>query len=297
MHAGRLSVLVLGETGMLGRACGRLLRRLAPGWRVEGTSRGGERGWQFNIEQGIDALERVLDNGPYNYVINCIGVLSTDIDGSNASSVARAVRINALFPHELAAATSARGARVLHVSTDAVFSGRAGTPLIEQTQPDPVDVYGRAKALGESACAHVLNIRCSIVGRGGNGRGLTDWYLATGSETVVTGFVDYVWTPATVYQLAEYFHWILADDQFVALRAAGPALHFAPNPPLSKHEYLIQLRALSGRGAMVEAGASPGGRCDRTLASSRPGIDDGRVSRWQDSLLELISEDTGVHRR
>jgi dTDP-4-dehydrorhamnose reductase len=243
----------------------------------------------FEVESGAASLAAILDAGPYDYVVNCIGILNADIDEASPTSVARAVRVNALFPHELAAVTAARGTRVLHVSTDAVFSGFAGAPRFEDAPIDPVDVYGRSKALGESACPHVLNIRCSIVGRHPAGRGLTEWYLRTDPAGVATGYVDYIWTPVTVYQLADFIHAVVVRE-FQHIRRAGPLVHFAPNPPLSKFDYLTQVRALSGRGARVEPALSPGGPCSRALATSRPIAGDWPIGDdWDAALRQLVS--------
>jgi dTDP-4-dehydrorhamnose reductase len=287
---------VLGATGMLGRACLYRLRWREPRWQVDGTARTAGATRTFDVAQGQEGLGPLLDPGAYQYVINCIGIGKTSIDETNSASVAGAVAVNALFPHLLAAAAGSREIRVLSVSTDAVFSGRGDTSYLEGTPVDPVDVYGRSKTLGESMAPHVLNIRCSIVGRSDHGRGLTEWYLRTPPTATVGGYSDYIWTPVTVYQFADLIHSVLRAKAFEALRREGPVVHFAPNAPLSKFEYLTQLRRLSRRGARVEATAGPDGPCCRVLSSSRAVLEDlGPAADWTAALHEILAEDAALH--
>jgi dTDP-4-dehydrorhamnose reductase len=293
------NVLVLGAAGMLGNACLRRLRRQEPEWQVDGIGRATNAAEKFDVTRDSDVLERVLDAGlyPYHYVINCIGVLKADIDEGDPASVTRAVVVNALFPHLLALQAGPRKARVLSVSTDAVFSGRTRTPRVEESPVDPVGVYGRSKALGESNARHVLNIRCSIVGRDARGRGLTEWYLRTPATATVSGFSDYIWTPATVYQVADFIHGIVKEERFEALRQAGEVVHFAPNPALSKFDYLTFLNRVSGQGPRVQATLTPDGPRHRVLTTSRALVRDLMpATGWAKALRELLSEDNRVER-
>ena len=119
------------------------------------------------------ALEAILTATRYDYVVNCAAVLA---DASLQSDDARrreAIAADADFPLALAGAVQRHGARLLHVSTDGVFSGRSRDPYDEASPPDPPDAYGQAKALGEPHGTGALSVRCSIIGadRSG-GRGL-----------------------------------------------------------------------------------------------------------------------------
>ena len=92
-----------------------------------------------------------------------------------AKDAASAIAINALFPHLLAGLCRERGARLLHFSTDCVFSGRCG-PYSESDPSDAEDLYGRTKFLGEVGGVGCLTIRSSIIGREIAGRtGLLEW--------------------------------------------------------------------------------------------------------------------------
>ena len=81
-------------------------------------------------------------------VVNCIGLVK---QLEEASRPASAVALNALFPHQAAAASAEHGARFLHVSTDCVFAGELAPPgrYTEDDTPDARDLYGLSKLLGE----------------------------------------------------------------------------------------------------------------------------------------------------
>ena len=92
------------------------------------------------------SVARALTEPSGQVAVNCIGVVK---QGPAEPTRWRLIRANALFPHQLAAACRARGVRLIQVSTDCVFSGRSGRLHRGATMPDPVDLYGRSKLLGE----------------------------------------------------------------------------------------------------------------------------------------------------
>ena len=129
-------------------------------------------------------------------------------------------------------------------------------------------LYGR-QGLGECGADHVLNLRCSIVGRDGeHGRGLVEWLLGHRPGASVNGFVDYIWSVATTVQVAELCAALIERDVFDRLRTQSPVYHFAPNPPISKFEFLTTLADVSGSGVSVAPVRYPGGAFRRTLATT-----------------------------
>lgn len=285
-----LAVLVLGRSGMLGSTVLHRLRSLRADWRIDGTVRGAGERLTLEAEAGRPGLADLFRLGRYDYVINCIGVLKNAIDGRSSESVERAIRVNALFPHEVADVAAKHGSKVIHVSTDAVFSGRLQQPYTEASAPDPIDTYGATKVLGESAAPNALNVRCSIVGRDRRQRGLLEWYLAARAPSVV-GFVDYVWTPLTTVQFADWCRELI-DGRFDAVRAGGHVLHLAPNAALSKADFLQFVREEVADGPSIERRSSPAGPCFRVLAS-REGVSSappGAAPRWSRLIPELMAE-------
>jgi dTDP-4-dehydrorhamnose reductase len=285
-----VSVLVLGSSGMLGSTVVRRLHTRHADWRIEGASRGTSERFRFEADSGRPGLAHLFRTRRHDYIINCIGVLKQAIDERRSESVERAIRVNALFPHEVAEVAAQQLTRVIHVSTDAVFSGHRETPYTESVSPDPIDVYGMTKALGESQASNVINVRCSIVGRDTRQRGLIEWYLASTCDSLV-GFSDYVWTPTTTIQFADLCETLIRRE-FDSARANGPVLHFAPNPPLSKADFLQHLRDSLGRGPFITARPGPDGPCHRILAStSQISLELSSADRgWLGLLPELLAE-------
>jgi dTDP-4-dehydrorhamnose reductase len=256
-------VLVLGGTGMLGhvlyRECQRRFDTHAT-IRSDQASEVAARALDADrIVAGVRAedpagVERALDRVAPEVVVNCIGVVK-----QRDVSPTEMIRTNALFPHQLAEACGERGVRLIHISTDCVFSGRRGR-YTEDDTPDAEDVYGRSKALGEPNGAGVLTLRTSMIGRELQGAsGLLEWLLSQNEE--VRGFTEARFTGPTAPVLAE----AIAD-----LVELHPELEGTWNlgaEPISKHDLLIQLRDAYRLDLEVVADNSV--KIDRTLDSSR----------------------------
>lgn len=251
-------VLILGKNGMLGHM---VEHALASDERF--TVRGVGR-VEFDVFAPVIAsrseaipsvlpLEKILTNT--DYVINCIGITARHIRDDDPASVARAIRVNAEFPHVLAAVAAQHGVRVIHMSTDGVFSGQAMDPYTEDAIPDATDTYGRTKLLGESRALNTLNIRCSIVGPSPMKReGLWEWVASQPDGATVDGYTNHIWHGVTTMQFAELCRSIAAGDRFDALRADGHLLHFAPNLPITKAVLVTAIaEAIGKRIAIREA--------------------------------------------
>lgn len=155
-----MKIVLLGNEGMLGHVLARTLR---------------DAGHQLHDGgRKFDVFGCIAGWCP-EVVINCAGIVKqrTDVDTEEF------IRTNALLPHQLYKAARNVGARLIHFSTDCVFSGDRGA-YTEDHRPDPIDVYGRSKLLGEVQEEGCLTIRTSIIGRELNrqrGLGLVEWFL------------------------------------------------------------------------------------------------------------------------
>jgi dTDP-4-dehydrorhamnose reductase len=175
-------ILVLGATGMLGSAVYTVLSR-SPGLAVRGTVRSSEDAQLFQPDlvpglfesadlEELVQLERLLDRSAPDVVINCLAArkpLPTD--------PMITVTMFAVLPQRLSLLCARRGARLIQMGTDGVFSGARGN-YSEADLPDATDVYGVAKLLGEVTGPHAITLRTSIVGpelRGDSG--LLEWFL------------------------------------------------------------------------------------------------------------------------
>lgn len=145
-----------------------------------------------------DIVSKIVVETQPDIIINCIGIL---IKGSNEHPE-NAILINAYFPHLLKKLSDEVGAKLIHISTDCVFSGKKGD-YTELDFRDADDIYGRSKALGEIVNEKDLTIRTSIIGPElkRNGEGLFHWFMhQTGC---VNGFKTTIWSGVTTLELAK----------------------------------------------------------------------------------------------
>lgn len=184
-----MRVLVVGASGMIGSTVLRVLSEME-GWEVFGSVRAASVGRFFvpviaerlvaNIDvTDNDALLRLFIQVRPEVVINCAG-LTKHLPGSD--DLLTSAPINSLLPHRLAKLCELVGARLIHISTDCVFSGSKGNYL-ESDLPDATDVYGRSKVMGEVDYPHAITLRTSTIGHELNSAyGLLDWFLSQGEQ-------------------------------------------------------------------------------------------------------------------
>jgi len=237
-------ILILGGKGMLGQMVERVLSK-SVGIDVKYTCREKEPIYfYFNVEDGLDKLLQIIERyGKFDYFINCIGVLNSRIEETDAKSVHRAILINSLFPHEIATLAQGLGARVIHISTDGVFAKNAGVCL-ENSPLNCDDIYGKTKSLGEVIAPGFLNLRCSIIGPDSiKNQGLLEWFLNHAPRADVDGYLDHMWNGVTTLQLAKLCRQLIIQELFDAVRHEAPVHHFCPNQAVSKYELLQLLKS------------------------------------------------------
>ncbi len=174
-----------------------------------------------------DSLRRTITGNEFDVVVNCIGILNQFAETNRDA----AAFLNGYLPHLLAKITSDMPTRIIHMSTDCVFSGKRGQ-YTEQDFPDGTTFYDRSKALGELNDTKNLTLRNSIVGPdiNRNGIGLLNWFMQqTGS---VKGFAKSIWTGQTTLQLAKTI------EQAAKARATG-LIHAVPEESVSKYDLLV----------------------------------------------------------
>jgi dTDP-4-dehydrorhamnose reductase len=262
-----MKVLVLGASGMLGNAVLRLLSE-SQGYEVFGSVRSAAAMRLLPPESGKrivtgvdvenqDSLAALLGRIRPDAVINCIGIVK---QLQEASDPLTTLPINALLPHRLARMCDLAGARLVHVSTDCVFSGSKGMYL-ESDPPDAVDLYGRSKSLGEVDYPHAVTLRTSIIGHelGGSAHGLVEWFLS--QKDTVKGFTRAVFSGLPTVELAA----VIRDRVLPARELRG--VYHVSAAPIDKHS-LLNLLAQSYDHPI---GIVPDGQLviDRSLDSTR----------------------------
>ena len=281
-----MKILVLGSTGMLGHTIVKVLSQ-ERGWEIIGTqARDAKASGFFRVEDSVDALESVGKN--FDYAINCIMVAPWHIDPLASESVRRAIEVNALFPHMLARYTSSRETRLIHISTDGVFSGKGGS-YDENAPADVLDVYGRTKWLGEVHAPHVLTIRTSLVGMSPlKKEGLLEWFLSQSDGSTVNGFTNHIWNGVTTLQFTELCRRIIRKDYFNVLRNESSLFHFAPNNPVTKCQLLEMFKTTFEKNITIHPIADPRGPVERVLRTRYVGLKE--LFPWGKSIEEAIRE-------
>jgi dTDP-4-dehydrorhamnose reductase len=282
-------ILVLGAAGMMGHmAC----RVLGEDHEVIGTVR---TGWsdaapvarflpRDRCLDGVDVLEaaslaRAMSAATPDVVLNCVGIVKQLAAAKDAIA---SIECNSLLPHRLAVACRDHGARLVHLSTDCVFSGRTGGYRVD-TIPDPVDLYGRSKLLGETSAEEGLTIRTSIVGRQLSGSSsFFEWVLSNRGGHV-RGYERAVYTGLTTMALARVIERVL-----LAHPSLGGVWQVA-STPITKLDLIRRLDALLDLDLEIEPDVDF--QCDRSLDGSDFAAATGIVvPSWDDMLAEFAAD-------
>ncbi len=241
-----MKVLVLGSTGLIGSTVLRVLSE-KPSLDVFGTVRSECLALQLkNIFTGVDIQDdsRVLDifaSVNPDIIINCVGATKHKDDGNQPIN---AIKLNALFPHRLAQICNLLGTRLIHISTDCVFSGKKGF-YTESDQPDADDIYGKSKALGEVLYGDALTIRTSTIGHELNTNyGLLNWFLS--QENRCKGFKNAVFSGLPTVVLAQVIR-----DHILNNKALNGLYHIAA-APINKYDLLKLIAEVYGKKIDVE---------------------------------------------
>ncbi|WP_062642560.1 dTDP-4-dehydrorhamnose reductase family protein [Caballeronia arationis] len=261
-----MKILVLGATGMLGRTAFKILSETKR-FEVHGTVRSANAVPSFkeavrkNLLSGVDVLDNdslveALRATKPDAVLNCVGLVK---QLASADDPLSALPINAMFPHRLARLCALAGARLIHVSTDCVFSGKKGD-YIESDLPDAYDLYGRSKLLGEVDYPNAVTLRTSIIGPEVQSQhGLVAWFL--NQSGCVRGFTNAKFSGLTTDELTNLIikHVLPAPD-------INGVWHVSADP-ISKHDLLLLIREVYNRDIEI----LPDGalKIDRSLNSER----------------------------
>jgi len=241
-----MRIMVLGASGMLGNAMIRVLSEKTD-WQVHGTIRNESLKRFFRA----DITERLLsgiDVGQYDsllqafiiirpeVVINCIGLVK---QLAKAEDPLQAIPINTLLPHRLAKLCELSGARLVHMSTDCVFSGDKGG-YRESDPPDAADLYGRSKFLGEVVSSHAITLRTSIIGHELHStHGLVGWFLS--QQKQCNGFTKAIFSGLPTVVMAQ-----IIRDVIIPHKELSGVYHVAAQP-ISKYELLKLIADVYGK--------------------------------------------------
>jgi dTDP-4-dehydrorhamnose reductase len=214
-------ILVLGSNGMLGYGVSKTLNDKNE-FDVIYTSR------KKDDDNYFDAISSKLEDLPKtDYVINCIGIIKPNMKGG----LINAIKINCLFPHQLSEFCKKNGTKLIHISTDCVYSGRRGEYL-ETDDHDALDDYGKSKSLGECSDNSMV-IRTSIIGEEKeNFISLISWAKSMKNKEV-KGFTNHLWNGITTNYFGKICKKIILKDLY-----KEGLFHVYSNSDITKAEML-----------------------------------------------------------
>lgn len=183
--------------------------------------------------RNFNEVSKIIQKIKPKYVINAIGVL---IQGSQSSN-SNAILINSYFPHFLQQHCKSIGAKLIHISTDCVFSGNSIGNYTEDSFRDGDDIYARSKSLGEIINNKDVTIRTSIIGPEikEDGEGLFHWFMKQKGE--INGYANAYWSGVTTLLLAKAIHKVIINN-------TKGLFHLTNNQKISKYELLVLFKTI-----------------------------------------------------
>jgi dTDP-4-dehydrorhamnose reductase len=248
-----MKIYIFGYKGMLGRYVYTHLNSMV-NIDVVGVSRDELDATAFNETQLRAALfhKGIKRN---DIIINCVGTIKPQVD---KLGIITAIKVNSLFPHYLSNVCEKEGYKMIHITTDCVFSGMDG-PYGENKPHDSTDVYGKTKSLGEPENCTI--IRTSIIGEEiGQSRSLLEWVKSMNNKTI-NGYTNHKWNGLTCFQIAKIFKNIIVNDKYWM----GVRHIFSPNV-MTKFELVSAIADIYDLHIDVTPTESPT-KCDRSLTT------------------------------
>jgi len=288
-------VLVLGGGGMLGHKAWQVFR--ARGGDVFVTFRRFDHRLrattvfdESRIIEGVDAWElatvrRAIAEARPEWLLNCVGVIK---QREEAKDPTQAIYVNALFPHLLGKLCRETGVRLIHVSTDCVFSGRHG-PYRETDLSDAEDLYGRTKYLGEVPGPGSLTIRTSIIGRDlFRNLSLVDWFLSQAGKQI-RGYARTLYTGLTTTALSREIWRVITEQPGLE------GLYQVSATPITKFDLLVMLNEAFHTETQIARDESE--VSDRSLVSDRYWRETrAQPPLWTHMIAELAGDPTDYRR-
>lgn len=241
-----MKILILGASGMLGHVMLSVLSE-QPSLEVIGTIRSKDGVVRLNpnlqrlcsIRLDVSNQDEIADvmavHRP-DVVVNCVGLIKQLAEANNPLSV---LPLNAMLPHRLAHLCKILGSRLIHISTDCVFSGSRGS-YCEDDVSDATDLYGKSKYIGEVYYPHCVTLRTSIIGHELSGKNaLLEWFLS--QQGPVRGFSRAIFSGLPTFELAR----VVRD--YVLTKPALSGLYHVASMPISKFDLLVQIAQIYGK--------------------------------------------------
>jgi dTDP-4-dehydrorhamnose reductase len=217
----------------------------------------------FNVDvSDIKQLKLLFKENQFDYVVNCIGILNKDAEDFPS----KAIWFNSYFPHYLEEITKETQTKVIHISTDCVFSGKEGS-YTEKDFKNGSGFYAQSKALGELTNNKDVTIRTSIIGPelNQNGIGLFHWFMSQSDQAHLKGFTKAFWSGLTTLELAKVVLEIIEQN-------ISGLIQVAPTTKIDKYSLIFLFNTIYKNGKMT-IDAQDDYQVDKSLVSIRTDFD------------------------
>jgi dTDP-4-dehydrorhamnose reductase len=290
-----MRILILGGSGMLGHRLWINLQKEHEVWvTVRTTSSPFPDRPEFpqmyvrtNVDANhLDQVTRALASIQPDLVINCIGLIK------QVEQLARdpimSISLNALLPHRVSLICQVAKIRMIHISTDCVFSGRKGNYL-ESDQSDAEDLYGRSKFLGEvTDPPYSITLRTSIIGHELKTRlGLIEWFLSRKDGDTIHGYKHAIYSGFTTDELSRIIM------EYVIPRPDLAGLYHVASDPISKYDLLHLANRAYGR--KINILPDENFLCDRSLDSTRFRQATGYQAPSWPAMIDEMSSNSSIY--
>ena len=235
--------------------------------------------------ESLENVEQAIKDVRPNVIVNAVGIIK---QLPSAKNIIKTLRINSIFPHQLAELGETYGARLITISTDCVYSGTKGN-YTEDDIPDAQDLYGKSKNLGEVTSENCLTLRTSIIGRELDGaHSLVEWFLSNQGKTV-KGYVKAIYTGFPTVVFAD----IIAD--LIENHPHLSGLYQVSSEPINKYELLKLIRDAYQADIRIEP--FEGFVIDRSLDSTKFRNAVGfKPLEWR-KMVEMMADDNAIYKK
>ncbi len=229
--------------------------------------------------ENFDVVQRMLDVFKPDVIINAVGIIK---QLPTSKEVVETLKINSIFPHQLAQIAQASGARLITISTDCVFNGRKGN-YTEKDISDAEDLYGRSKNLGEVSAPGCLTLRTSIIGRElQTSHSLVEWFLSNRGKKV-KGYTEAIYSGFPTIILADIITDLIENHKNLQ------GLYHVSSETISKFDLLCLLKDFYKVPIEIEPYADF--EIDRSLDSSKFRKETGFAPLGWEEMIEKMAQD------
>ncbi len=286
-----MKLLILGGTGMVGHT---LIKQLSAKYEIfsilrERTDLKSSKFFEQVLEKNrcifIDDINQynnlsgAIKKISPDIVINCIGVIKQRDDIENILNM---IKINSLLPHILNDICHTNNIKLIHLSTDCVFSGNKGN-YKESDNPDPTDKYGESKLLGEINEGTSLTIRTSFIGPElFNKKSLFEW-IKSQKNTEIDGFENAIYSGLTTLTFAQVIENIIDKHQDLN------GVWQISSDSISKFELIKMINQKFNLNIKINRNSSF--QCNRSLNSSKFKKETAiKIPSWESIINDLYNK-------